>query len=449
MAHALVSLTTIATIATLAAGSAGPLVRPSAADVLRQELSQPPGAPPFRLGRLHPAGPLAPRLLALRFTAERYAHPSPTFSPEDPLANRVAGASVSRHHLEIGYGIGYGLTASARFGWLAAERDAEDGAPWDESGAEDARLLMAATTPLLASRIRARVEGGVFVASGSETRLTADSTIALEPWSAGETRGQIGGTVTAALAGGTGDGPVAVHVHAEAVHVGGGGSTPPGIATSPFRERLPLVGVPEIDPDRFDFRLAFSVTHARASLFAEVEWPVLLDAEGVVSGSESPRALSPGCVLRFLGVDVGAQVDLLWFDDDPGTKFDPDAVFPDWVLAIRVGTDFAIRDRDRDRDGVEDLDDRCPEALEDRDGYLDQDGCPDSDNDRDGIPDRGDRCPDAPEDGDGFEDEDGCPEPDNDLDGIPDAYDHCPRTPEDRDGFEDQDGCPEGGGEGP
>ncbi len=65
------------------------------------------------------------------------------------------------------------------------------------------------------------------------------------------------------------------------------------------------------------------------------------------------------------------------------------------------------------------------------------------DRDGDGIKDDVDRCPDAPEDKDGFEDEDGCPEPDNDRDGIPDVQDRCPNEPEDMDGVEDGDGCPE------
>jgi len=445
MAHALASLTTIATIAALAAATVAP---PTWAEVPRRHLSQPPGAPPYRLGRVHPAGPLSPRLLALRFTSERYRHPSRTLSAPDPISDLIASASVRRHELEVGYGVGYGLTASARLGFLSAERDAEHGTPWSESGTEDARFLIAASTPLLGSRVRARIEAGASVATGSGTQIPADSALALEPWTAGGTRGQLGGTVTAALAGGKGEGPVAVHVHSELLF-SGGGSPPAGVAASPFRERLAFAGVSGIESDRLDLRLAFSVTHRRASLYTEVEWPFLLSGEEVVTRSESPKALSPGCVLRFYGVDVGAQVDLLWFDDDPETTFDPAAVYPDWTLAIRVGTDFAIRDGDRDRDGVGDLDDRCSESLEDRDGYRDADGCPDADNDRDGIPDATDRCPDAPEDPDGFEDGDGCPEPDNDLDGIPDAYDHCPRTPEDRDGVEDQDGCPEAaGGEG-
>src|SRR4051812_49341368 len=50
------------------------------------------------------------------------------------------------------------------------------------------------------------------------------------------------------------------------------------------------------------------------------------------------------------------------------------------------------------------------------------------------------------EDKDGFEDEDGCPDPDNDKDHIPDALDKCPNDPETYNGFEDDDGCPDKGG---
>jgi outer membrane protein OmpA-like peptidoglycan-associated protein len=42
---------------------------------------------------------------------------------------------------------------------------------------------------------------------------------------------------------------------------------------------------------------------------------------------------------------------------------------------------------------VDDATDRCPTSAEDRDGYQDDDGCPDLDNDLDGIADAQDRCP--------------------------------------------------------
>jgi OOP family OmpA-OmpF porin len=98
---------------------------------------------------------------------------------------------------------------------------------------------------------------------------------------------------------------------------------------------------------------------------------------------------------------------------------------------------------DKDGDGIPDDVDKCPNEPEDKDGFQDDDGCPDLDNDGDGIPDALDKCPNEPEDKDGFQDEDGCPDPDNDHDGIPDALDKCPNEPEDFDGFQDQDGCPD------
>jgi OOP family OmpA-OmpF porin len=98
---------------------------------------------------------------------------------------------------------------------------------------------------------------------------------------------------------------------------------------------------------------------------------------------------------------------------------------------------------DADGDGVPDKEDGCPTEAEDKDGYLDEDGCPDQDNDGDGILDVNDRCPSAAEDPDGVDDADGCPDQDNDGDGIQDGYDSCPTEPEDKDGDRDEDGCPE------
>ena len=63
------------------------------------------------------------------------------------------------------------------------------------------------------------------------------------------------------------------------------------------------------------------------------------------------------------------------------------------------------------------------------------------DGDSDGIVDRDDKCPSEPEDRDGFEDNDGCPEADNDHDGIPDDDDECPEDAEEKGG--DRDGCPD------
>ena len=67
----------------------------------------------------------------------------------------------------------------------------------------------------------------------------------------------------------------------------------------------------------------------------------------------------------------------------------------------------------------------------------------DNDPDHDGILGTADKCPNEPEDKDGFQDEDGCPDPDNDGDGIPDTADKCPNDPETKNGYQDEDGCPD------
>ncbi|MGE5183809.1 MAG: OmpA family protein [Acidobacteriota bacterium] len=100
-------------------------------------------------------------------------------------------------------------------------------------------------------------------------------------------------------------------------------------------------------------------------------------------------------------------------------------------------------DGDADNDGIPDSKDACPNEPEDKDMFMDDDGCPDPDNDGDGIADAQDKCPLDPEDYDGFQDADGCPDVDNDGDTIPDAMDSCPNEPEDKDGYRDLDGCPD------
>ncbi len=121
-----------------------------------------------------------------------------------------------------------------------------------------------------------------------------------------------------------------------------------------------------------------------------------------------------------------------------------------------------IEKTDRDHDGLPDLEDRCPDAPgrrelkgcpdADGDGVTDaEDACPKEagpagsrgcpaarDSDKDGIPEDIDRCPLDPEDRDGFQDEDGCPDPDDDQDGIVDRVDACPNDP----GPIERRGCP-------
>jgi outer membrane protein OmpA-like peptidoglycan-associated protein len=109
---------------------------------------------------------------------------------------------------------------------------------------------------------------------------------------------------------------------------------------------------------------------------------------------------------------------------------------------VYLGFVYAPSNADEDHDGVPDDRDRCLGQPEDRDGFKDDDGCPDPDNDGDSILDKDDKCPNEPEDFDQFEDDDGCPDPDNDKDGIDDLHDACPNDPEDHKPPKPNDGCP-------
>ena len=118
---------------------------------------------------------------------------------------------------------------------------------------------------------------------------------------------------------------------------------------------------------------------------------------------------------------------------------------------------FRFGNRDRDKDGILDKDDLCPDTP----GLPEFQGCPDTDGD--GVPDKDDQCPDVagpvenggcpwPDtDGDGIIDKDdacpsvagpaennGCPWPDTDGDGILDKDDACPSVP----GLPEYNGCP-------
>jgi len=91
--------------------------------------------------------------------------------------------------------------------------------------------------------------------------------------------------------------------------------------------------------------------------------------------------------------------------------------------------------KDSDGDGIPDDVDKCPLDPEDKDGFQDEDGCPDPDNDNDGIVDTMDACPNNP----GPLENHGCPVLDRDGDGVPDTEDKCPDVP----GPKENQGCPD------
>lgn len=135
----------------------------------------------------------------------------------------------------------------------------------------------------------------------------------------------------------------------------------------------------------------------------------------------SPRRGVEGGATNSIEVLLGLSIPLgRERDRDPGA--DPESECPP---AVPV---------DSDGDGFLDTEDRCPteEGVapdgcpvpgdQDADGFLDEDdacpqqpgiapdGCPDPDADEDGIPVPTDACPDEPENRNGFEDDDGCPD---------------------------------------
>ncbi len=179
-----------------------------------------------------------------------------------------------------------------------------------------------------------------------------------------------------------------------------------------------------------------------------------IDSFSVASFNNDPFRLSTGFRLNLPHGLYCIIADDIGFSDgrDPyranwnrhGYLYSTRAI-PTWSAQINIGWNGLLMDpsRDRDKDGIPDRIDKCPNEPEDRDGFEDSDGCPDYDNDLDGVFDMFDKCPNDPEDKDGFEDRDGCPDYDNDKDGIPDSIDKCPNQPEDLDGFQDADGCPD------
>ena len=94
---------------------------------------------------------------------------------------------------------------------------------------------------------------------------------------------------------------------------------------------------------------------------------------------------------------------------------------------LSVGVSLGFGDGDRDKDGVRDKKDTCPDVP----GLKEFKGCPDTDGD--GIPDNEDDCPEDA----GPAENKGCP--DTDGDGVLDKDDDCPEVA----GLEELKGCPD------
>ncbi|HCO21086.1 MAG TPA: hypothetical protein DIT47_08595 [Flavobacteriaceae bacterium] len=89
---------------------------------------------------------------------------------------------------------------------------------------------------------------------------------------------------------------------------------------------------------------------------------------------------------------------------------------------------FRFGNTDRDKDGIKDKDDACPDVP----GLAQFQGCPDTDGD--GVADKDDNCPEVA----GPVENNGCPWPDTDGDGVLDKDDACPSVA----GPVENNGCP-------
>ncbi|MCT3734453.1 OmpA family protein [Elizabethkingia anophelis] len=153
------------------------------------------------------------------------------------------------------------------------------------------------------------------------------------------------------------------------------------------------------------------------------------NGNGDLTGKKNFFALSTGLGSNFWitkNFGLGIQGDYVTTPGDKST------VANFWQASASLL--FRFGNRDRDKDGIPDKDDRCPDTP----GLPEFQGCPDTDGD--GIPDIDDKCPEVA----GPKENQGCPWPDRDNDGVLDKDDRCPDTP----GLAQFQGCPDTDGDG-
>ena len=150
-----------------------------------------------------------------------------------------------------------------------------------------------------------------------------------------------------------------------------------------------------------------------------------VDKEGPFPSTESNYTLSGG-----VGVDIDLSNQLsLNLSTSVQSNLEKESQFEIGFNHMKhiVGFSYGFAIADKDRDGIRDRIDECPQQA----GLKEFNGCPDSDGD--GIRDKVDDCPNTP----GMVEFNGCP--DSDSDGIRDSDDRCPQEA----GSQELEGCPD------
>lgn len=169
--------------------------------------------------------------------------------------------------------------------------------------------------------------------------------------------------------------------------------------------------------------------------YGSLDGDALQDQNAEVSGTRF--VLPVGLGLRIdMGTNWAAAVEVspraTFSDYLDGVSLSGNPDKNDWYGIGSVQLWYKLTVADRDRDGIADADDACPDIA----GTELAMGCPDRDNDS--VPDERDTCPDIP----GSVALAGCPDSDND--GVTDFDDECPTQA----GLISMNGCPDSDGDG-
>ncbi|MCP4443872.1 MAG: OmpA family protein [Myxococcales bacterium] len=184
------------------------------------------------------------------------------------------------------------------------------------------------------------------------------------------------------------------------------------------------IGVSTSRDDRATLFVSMPRVHGRLRPFGDTTFsPSLLFGAGtpvVTSTRQSsvPTDIQPalygglGIGLKLEGLKIGVDARYIAMRAEDGN-----AQAFDWEVLLTFGLRPKNKSRkppppppDFDRDGNPDATDKCPERAEDKDGYEDEDGCPELDNDSDGVIDGLDQCQGEAETVNGYQDDDGCPD---------------------------------------